>query len=462
MKKVIVADTTLCASNGNLGFKESIEIARQLEKLRVDIIELPRIVNTAKDVLLIKTIASFVKNSVISVDGGTSVESVKAAADALAASNNARIRIELPVSDVGMEYGFHKKGPKMAKFAGELVEAAVKVCGDVEFCALDATRAESGTLSDIIMSAAKSGAGTVTLYDNEGILFPDEMADFVRNTRSNANIPENIKIGICCSDVTGMAAASSFTVIKSGADIIKTAVNGKITELKTAIDIFRTCEYHCSLKTDIDFTSSRKILSRIEWILGGGKEKYTDSSEQSDNGGFALDKNDDIEAVSAAVLKLGYDLSKDDMNKVYSEFKRIAAKKSVSLKEMEAIIASAAMQVEPTYTLEQYSIQSGNIMTSSAQINMLKDGVTVTGISVGDGPIDAAFRTIEQITGRHFELDDFQIQAITEGHEAMGSAIVKLRSSGKLYSGKGLSTDIIGASIRAYISALNKILYEEA
>ena len=129
---------------------------------------------------------------------------------------------------------------------------------------------------------------------------------------------------------------------------------------------------------------------------------------------------------------------------------------------MEAIIASSALQVPPTYTLEQYSIQSGNIMTSSAQINMTKDGATVTGISVGDGPIDAAFRTIEQITGRHFELDDFQIQAITEGHEAMGSAVVKLRAGGKSYSGKGLSTDIIGASIRAYISALNKILYEEA
>ena len=462
MKNVIVADTTLCASNGSLGFKESIEIARQLEKLKVNIIELPRIINAAKDILLIKTIASFVKNSIISVDGGTSTDEIAVAADAISASNSGRIRITLPVSDVGMEYGFHKKGPAMAKFAGELVSAAVKVCDDIEFCALDATRAESNTLADIIKSVVNSGAGTVSLYDSEGILFPDEMSQFVNSTKNSANIPESVKIGICCSNVTGMAAASSFTVVRSGADVIKTGVDCGITELKTAIDIFRTCEYHCSLKTDIDFTSSRKIISRIEWILDGGKEKYGDNSDQTDNGGFALDANDDIDAVSAAVLKLGYDLSEEDINKVYGEFKRIAAKKNVSLKEMEAIIASTAMQVEPTYTLEQYSIQSGNIMTSSAQINMLKDGVTVTGISVGDGPIDAAFRTIEQITGRHFELDDFQIQAITEGHEAMGSAIVKLRSSGKLYSGKGLSTDIIGASIRAYISALNKILYEEA
>lgn len=461
MKRVIVADATL-HQNGGFGFKESIEIARQLEKLKIDIIELPRIVNEAKDVLLIKTVASFVKTGIISVEGGSSIEEITVAANALSSAKFPRIRISLPVSDVGMEYSFHKKGPAMAKFAGELVAFAAGKCEDIEFCALDATRADRKTLDDIINSVISAGAKTVTFFDNEGVFFPNEMAEFVSKVRSSAAISEDIKIGICCSDITGMAAASSFTVVRDGADLIKTAVGCGITELKTAIEILRTCEYHISVSTGIDFTSSRRILSRIEWIIGGGADDYNDNGSGEDNGEFVLDSNDDIEAVSAAVLKLGYDLSTSDMEKVYAEFKRIAEKKSVSLKEMEAIIASSALQVEPTYTLEQYSIQSGNIMTSSAQINMVKDGVTLTGISVGDGPIDAAFRTIEQITGRHFELDDFQIQAITEGHEAMGSAIVKLRSGGKLYSGKGLSTDIIGASIRAYISALNKILYEEA
>ena len=460
MKKVIVADATL-HQNGGYGFKESIEIARQLEKLGIDIIELPKIVNEPKDTLLIKTVASFVKSSKISVEGGTTAAEIEIAANALLAANNARIRISLPVSDVGMEYGFHKKGPAMAKMAGELVGFAASKCADVEFCAIDATRADFKTLADIITAAVAAGAKTVTLYDNEGILFPDEMSEFVSTVRQNSGITEEIKTGICCSDITGMAAASSFTVLRGGADLVKTAVGCGITELKTAVSILRTCEYHTAIKTEIDFTSSKRILSRIDWIIGGEPDEYQ-NAQSGESGEFTLDGNDDIDAVTAAVLKLGYDLSEDDMKKVFSEFKRIAAKKSVSAKEMEAIIASSALQVEPTYTLEQYSIQSGNIMTSSAQINMTKDGVTLTGISIGDGPIDAAFRTIEQITGRHFELDDFQIQAITEGHEAMGSAIVKLRSGSKLYSGKGLSTDIIGASIRAYISALNKILYEEA
>ena len=461
MKKVIVADTTLHLNPAVSGFNESIEIARQLEKLNVDIIELPAVVNETKDVLLIKTISSFVKSSIISVDGGSTPEQITNAKKALASAEKGRIRISLPASDVGMEYGFHKKGPAMVKFAGELISIAANECEDVEFCALDATRADKNTLSEIIKSAVSNGAKTVTLCDKEGIFFPDEMAEFLAEIKSLSGLADEIKWGICCSDISGMAAASSFTVVKCGADLVKTGVGCGITELKTAIEIFRNCKFHTSISTDIDFTSSRRIISRIEWIIGG-RDNYGEKSEDGDNGDFLLDSNDDIEAVSAAVLKLGYDLSEDDISKVYNEFKRIAAKKSVSVKEMEAIIASAALQVPPTYTLEQYSIQSGNIMTSSAQINMTKDGVTVTGISVGDGPIDAAFRTIEQITGRHFELDDFEIQAITEGHEAMGSAIVKLRSNGKSYSGKGLSTDIIGASIRAYISALNKILYEEA
>ncbi|MBR4910282.1 MAG: hypothetical protein IKZ47_03040 [Clostridia bacterium] len=460
MKTIFVADTTLNRSKV-FGFKESIEIARQLEKLKVDIIELPKIASEAKDVLLIKTIASSVKSTVLSVEGGTSEGEIDLVAAALASAKCPRIRISLPVSDVGMEYGFHKKGPAMTKLAGELVKYAAAKCGDIEFCALDATRADIKTLTDILNAAVDAGAKAVTLYDNEGMLFPDEMADFVSNVRTGVQGVDGILFGICCSDATGMAAASSFAVLRKGADIVKTCVGGDITGLMTAIEIFRTSKFHAGLTTNIDFTSSNTILSRIEWIISGDKDE-NEADTKADAGEISLDVDDDIDAVRAAALKIGYDLSDEDIKKVYSEFKRIANKKNVSLKEMEAIIASTALQVEPVYTLDQYSIQSGNVMTSSAQINMIKDGVTYTGISVGDGPIDAAFRTIEQITGRHFELDDFQIQSITEGHEAMGSALVKLRSGGKLYSGKGLSTDIIGASIRAYISALNKILYEEA
>jgi 2-isopropylmalate synthase len=119
------------------------------------------------------------------------------------------------------------------------------------------------------------------------------------------------------------------------------------------------------------------------------------------------------------------------------------------------------MQVPPTYVLESYVVNSGNTISATAHLKLHKQDKMLQGVSIGDGPIDAAFLAVEQITGQHYELDDFQIQAVTEGREAMGQTVVKLRAGGKVYSGRGISTDIVGAGIQAYLSALNKILYEE-
>ena len=170
----------------------------------------------------------------------------------------------------------------------------------------------------------------------------------------------------------------------------------------------------------------------------------------------------DHRGIVSAVAKLGYDLSAEDEEKLYSAFKQIAEKKEqVSFKELDAIVASSAMQVPATYKLDTYVITSGNTISATAHIKLWKKDGHVEGVYMGDGSIDAAFQAIEKITGCHYELDDFQLQAVTEGREAMGQTIVKLRSGGKVYSGRGISTDIVGAGIQAYLSALNKIIYEE-
>ena len=175
------------------------------------------------------------------------------------------------------------------------------------------------------------------------------------------------------------------------------------------------------------------------------------------------DRYPNMEAVLKAAAILGYDLSAEDGAKVYDAFCSIIAKKNkISTKELDAIVASAAMQVPPTYILDTFIINSGNTIAATAHIRLKKGDKVLEGVCVGDGPIDAAFLAIESITGCHYELDDFQIQAVTEGREAMGQTVVKLLSGGKVYSGRGISTDIVGASIRAYLSALNKIVYEEA
>jgi 2-isopropylmalate synthase len=196
---------------------------------------------------------------------------------------------------------------------------------------------------------------------------------------------------------------------------------------------------------------------------GRSKNSPFDNGVQQADSGIYLTAHDDIHSVLKAVTELGYDLSDEDGLKVYAAFQAIAAKKEqVSTKELDAIIASAAMQVPPTYLLDTYVITAGNTISATAHLRLKKSNTLLEGVCIGDGPIDAAFLAIESVTGQHYELDDFQIQAVTEGREAMGQTVVKLRSNGKLYSGKGISTDIVGASIHAYLSALNKIVYEEA
>jgi 2-isopropylmalate synthase len=221
---------------------------------------------------------------------------------------------------------------------------------------------------------------------------------------------------------------------------------------------------NCGIGSDIKYTELRRIISQISRITGKGEGVDAASLSKIDDSGIYLDKSDDQAAVCGITQKLGYDLSDEDCEKVYEEFKKLAEKKEkVSAKELDAIVAAVALQVPPTYKLLSYIINTGNIITASAQIKVKKaDGTELEGISMGDGPIDAAFRAVEQITGNHYELDDFQIQSVTEGREAMGSALIRLRENGKLYSGSGISTDIIGASINAYLGAVNKIVYEEA
>jgi 2-isopropylmalate synthase len=158
---------------------------------------------------------------------------------------------------------------------------------------------------------------------------------------------------------------------------------------------------------------------------------------------------------------LGYDLTEEDVKKVYDEFLKVASKKEVGAKELDAIVSTVAMQVPTTYKLISYVINNGNVITTSASVTLEKDGKNLQAVCLGDGPVDAAFKAIDEIIGHHYELDNFSIKSVTEGKGAVGSALVKLRNNGKLYSGSGISTDIIGASIKAYVSAVNKIAYEE-
>ena len=458
--KIKISDKTLSGKQ-NFSFKEKIEIARQLEKLGVNAIELPAIDNVKTDTLLIKTVASFVKNGVISVGAGYTAESLKNAVNSLATAVKPRIRVEVPVSTVGMEYTCHMKAPKMLETVTELIKVAKNHFDDVEFCAVDATRAEEDFLKDIIISAVGAGANTVTVSDNNAVMMPDDFGKFVAQIKSY--IPENVSLSVSAENKNGLAAANGVSALKNGANGIKTDVTGNEICLETAGNIIKNCGAVNDFESGLKYTEMHRILKQIGWIITNAKsETASVTVRDADESGIMLDKNDSKEAVQTAVLQLGYDLTEEDMVKVYEEFLRVAEKKNVGAKELDAVIASVALQVPPTYKLVSYVINSGNIITATAQITVEKDGKEIQGICLGDGPIDAAFLAVEQIVGHHYELDDFQIQSVTEGKQALGSAIVKLRNNGKLYSGNGIYTVILGAGVRAYINAVNKIVYEES
>ena len=459
MKNITVIDTTLCREDSHFSFKEKIEIARQLERLNVDVIELPEIDNPKSDILLVRTVSPFVKGSILSVAAGSTMDSIANAAAALSVAAKGRIRIELPVSPVGMEYTCHKKPDKMLDWITATVTAAKEKCADVEFCAVDATRADSEFLIAAIQAAVNAGATAIAVCDSAAEMMPDDFAAFANGIAASVSVPVNVR----CNNKNGLACAGAILAIRGGVSGVKTSVGGTAVPLETFADIVKNCGNHYDFGTGIRQTEMHRTVKQICWIADNAKNAHsTVTVSTADESGIRLDANDSQADVITAVAKLGYDLSEEDQARVYEEFLRVADKKTVGAKELEAIVASAALQVPATYKLISYVINNGNIISASAQLTLEKDDKPMQGVCIGDGPIDAAFLAIDQIIGHHYELDDFQIQSVTEGKEAMGSALVKLRAGGKLYAGNGISTDIIGASIRAYLNAVNKIVYEEA
>ena len=355
-----------------------------------------------------------------------------------------------------MEYTAHKKPAAMLEWIGNAVALAAEHCADVEFCAVDATRADVAYLKQALAAAVQGGAKSVCLCDSTGEMLPDDFAAFVADVAADITVP----VGVRCDNQNGLAAAQAILAVRRGITCVKTDVSGNTVPLESFAVMLKNCGTTYGFESRLRYTQLGRIIKQINWVAD--KVKDTAATVVTADEAIHLDAKDDKDAVITAAAKLGYDLSEEDQTKVYEGFCRVAEKKTVGAKELDAIIASVALQVPATYTLENYVINTGSVLAASAQISLMRNGKVESGISMGDGPIDAAFRAIEQIIGQHFEVDDFQIQSVTEGRGAVGSTLIKLRSNGKVYSGNGISTDIIGASIRAYLSAVNKIVYEEA
>ncbi len=462
MKRINVTDITLKKLSEDravsLLFREKAAIANCADSIGVDTIELPPVRSLREDTIIYKTIAQNVQNATLAIPVGFKCEDVENAWECVKEAKKPCLQVELPVSTIQMEYTYHVKQAKMLEKIAELVKAAKAVCDDVEFSALDATRADEDFLISAVKEAEANGASVVTVCDDAGASTPDDIAMLVAKVKSAVTVPVYVQV----SDRINMAVASAFSAIKNGADGLKCAMVGKdvllIGELSDAVSA-------CGKQIDSEINlNNTKIHASIDEIVANiSRDTYNAENQISDKKKILLDSDCSMGQIAQAALVLGYDLSDSDIGNVYKAIKQVCEKKgAVGSKELEAVIASSAMQAPSTYHFETYTTTSSNVSSSMSQVTLKRKDEIICGVSNGDGPIDSAFRAIEQCIGHHYELDDFQVQSVTEGKEALGSALVRLRNNGKLYSGNGTSTDIVAASIRAYINALNKIVFEEA
>ncbi len=463
MKQIRITDTTFARVKG-LTFKEKLFLVRELARLQVGAVALGALSTSGEDKLFIKTLAPFVENTVIVASAGKTEGEAAAAWEALAPLKRKRLAVPFPVSVVQMEYFCHAKPDKVLDMIKAQIGYAASLGAEVEFVALDATRAEDAFLSKAVTAAYEAGACYFTLCDSEGVMTPIEFTAFLDAfAKANPDIAA-CPIDVATSDELSMACANTIAALSSVAGGVKTSLVGSETvRLDALVRTIALRGNDLSLSMTVDSTAVRSVAGSMPFIYHEKRESTAtavDAKGEEDE--ILLTNGMSIAQIGEVIAHLGYVLTRDDTAKVYEAFLKLAERKSVSGKELETIIADIADEVPPTYLLRSYIVNSGDRISPMAQVEIEKDGEIRHGVSIGDGPIDAAFLAVEKVIGTHYELDDFRIASVTRGQEAMGEALVRLRSNGRVYSGTGASTDIIGASLKAYITALNKIVFEEA
>ncbi|MGN1189750.1 MAG: hypothetical protein ACI4SL_05055, partial [Candidatus Ornithospirochaeta sp.] len=390
MRKITVSDYTLkdlCTKDGpQLLFREKLSLALSISRYGADCIELPPVRKAKEDSVVYKTISESVKGTKILIPVGTTEESVKTAAECVKSALHPVLQVSLPVSTVQMEYTYRLKGPKMVELIKSLVSMCRSYSEEVEFEALDATRAEFPFLIECIKAAEEAGATAVSVSDDNGEMMSDEIGSFVSAIKEETKLPLIVKV----SDHLSMGVSDALYALKSGADGIKCSITGK--------DALSTDDFAAALRAKGDKLGVRSSLkfteihSDIETLLKSMQKSVKEEENTALDGAVFLDSSSTQEEVSEAVKALGYDLESDDEKKVFDAVKRLTEKKSsIGAKELEAVVASSAMQVPATYTLKSYVSTISNMVNAVSNVILEDENGTLHGVATGDGPIDSAF-----------------------------------------------------------------------
>ncbi|ACN83527.1 2-isopropylmalate synthase [Brachyspira hyodysenteriae] len=498
MRKIKIFDTTLRDGEQSPGctmnLAEKLEMAAELDKLGVDVIEAGFAICSDDDFNAIREVSKVVENAKLASLARCNKKDIDRAYESLAEAKHPMLHTFIATSDIHLKHKLEMTREQVLETIKESVSYAKTKFEFIEFSAEDASRSDREFLAQAYSTAIENGATTINVPDTVGYTTPLEMADLIKYLKENVKGIENVDISVHCHDDLGLGTANSLSAVLAGATQVECTINGigeraGNASLEEIVMGIKTRKDFYNAYTDINtkrIYKISKLLSTISGMVvapnkaivganafaheagihqhGVLKERSTYEIMNVEDIGIpqnkmVLGKHSGKHAFKDRIESLGYDIDDKALEDKFIEFKALADKKKiVTDSDIEALLIGNNDSDNPIYTLNGFVVNDGNSISSLATVSIMDNqNNVVEGIGKGNGPIDAAFGAIDSITSNKAKLVNYSINAITEGEDALGEVIVKLASDDKTVIGRAVSTDIIEASLRAYVNGLNKL-----
>jgi len=498
---VRIFDTTLRdgeqSPGATMNVAEKVRIAEQLEKLNVDIIEAGFPISSEGDFEAVKAISRTIKRSEVAALARANPKDIDRAWKAVKGAEFPCLHTFISTSNIHLKHQLKKSKQEVIRIVAQSVTRAKRYTPNVEFSAMDATRSDIEFLIAVCEAAIRAGATTINIPDTVGYAIPSEFGELIRTIRQRVWGIDQVTLSVHCHNDLGLAVANSIAAIQNGARQVECAINGigeraGNTSLEEIVMAFRTrrdlLRFHTRVNSKHLFTTSR-LVSKItgmtvqpnKAIVGSNafahesgihqdgilKEKMTYEIMTPESVGIprssiVLGKLSGRHAFREKLKELGYRLSLEDLERAFNQFKQLADKKrDIYDEDVESIVVEEILRMPHRFKLIYLNVVAGNVTVPTATVQMEVDGQLLQEAGFGDGPVDATFKTIKKITRTKSKLLQFAINAITSGTEAQGEVTVKLEEKGQTVIGQGADTDVIVASAKAYINALNKIEFKK-
>jgi 2-isopropylmalate synthase len=500
MERVIkIFDTTLRdgeqCPGASMNAEEKLEVALQLARLRVEIIEAGFPISSPGDFASVQQIAREVRGPVICALARAKEADVDAAGKAVRDAERPRIHTFIGTSDIHLQYQMRKTREEVLEMTVAAVKHARSYVEDVEFSPMDASRSDPDYLCRVVEAAVKAGATTINIPDTVGYALPEEFGAIFTMLKNRVPGVENITWSCHCHDDLGLAVANSLAAVEAGCNQIECTINGigeraGNTSLEEVVMAIHTRADRLKVRTNIEtreiYKSSRLIKDVTGFVIqpnkaivgsnafahasgihqdGVLKEKttfeiMTPETVGLDSNRLVLTARSGRHAVRARLNTLGYELSEDEFHRAYGRFLEIADKKKVVQDEdLEAIVADQVQVAEEPYELEYMTVMTSMEGTPTATIRLRKGNQTWTEAGMGVGSVDAVYRTIDKIIPAQHHLIDYLVSGVTGGTDALAEVTVKLGNGHNVFTGRASALDIVAASARAYLQAINKLVY---